>query len=110
MIWVYSRSKANRYYTFCTPECTAAIDAYLDYRKSFGEELKDIEHSAVSQDCQRIRHPSRNFTTRKYASEINGTTLYNDDDLRSNHYLQRSVQYQSNLLQNEIAARKKILK
>jgi integrase len=41
MIWVYSWSKADRYYTFCTPECAAAIDAYLDYRKSFGEELKD---------------------------------------------------------------------
>lgn len=41
MIWVYNRSKADRYYTFSTPECAAAIDAYLDYRKSFGEELKD---------------------------------------------------------------------
>ena len=38
VIWVYSWSKADRYYTFCTPECTAAIDAYLNYRK--GEELK----------------------------------------------------------------------
>ena len=52
--------------------------------------------------------PTRNFTSRKYTSEINGITLYNDDDLRSNHYLQRSIQYQSNLLQSEMAARKKI--
>jgi hypothetical protein len=52
--------------------------------------------------------PTRNFTTRKYTSEIHGITLYNDDALRSNHYLQRSIQYQSNLLQNEMAAREKI--
>lgn len=55
-----------------------------------------------------VDDPSRNFTTRKYTSEINGITLYNDDDLRSNHYLQRSIQYQNNLLENELAARKKI--
>jgi hypothetical protein len=55
-----------------------------------------------------VDDPSRNFTTRKCTSEINGITLYNDDDLRSNHYLQKSIQYQSDLLQNEMAARKKI--
>jgi hypothetical protein len=55
-----------------------------------------------------VDDPSRNFTTRKYSSEINGITLYNDDDLRNNHYLQRSIQYQSNLLENEMVARKKI--
>ena len=55
-----------------------------------------------------IDHPSRNFTTRKYTSEINGITLYNDDDLRSNHYLQKSIQYQRGLLESEINARKKI--
>jgi hypothetical protein len=47
-----------------------------------------------------VDDPSRNFTTRKYTSEINGITLYNDDDLWSNHYLQRSIQYQNNLLQS----------
>jgi integrase len=41
MIWVYNRSRKDRYYTFCTPECAAAVDAYLDYRQKFGEELKD---------------------------------------------------------------------
>ncbi len=55
-----------------------------------------------------VDKPARNFTTRKYTSEINGIILYNDDDLRGNHYLQRSVRYQSNLLHNEMAARKKI--
>ena len=51
---------------------------------------------------------TRNFTIRKYTSEIHGITLYNDDDLRSNHYLQRSIQYQRNLLEGEIDARNKI--
>jgi hypothetical protein len=55
-----------------------------------------------------IDDPIRNFTTRKYTSEIHGITLYNDDDLRSNHYLRRSIQYQSNLLESETSARKKI--
>jgi hypothetical protein len=53
-----------------------------------------------------VDDPSRNFTTRKYTSEINGIILFNDDD-RSNHYLQRSILYQSNLIGNEMAARKK---
>jgi hypothetical protein len=55
-----------------------------------------------------VNNLSRNFTTRKYTSEINGITLYNDDDLRSSHYLQRSVHYQRDLLENEVKAHKKI--
>ena len=55
-----------------------------------------------------VNDPTRNFMTRKYTSEFHGITLYNDDDLRSNHYLQRSIRYQSNLLQNVMAAHKKI--
>jgi integrase len=30
----------EEYYTFTTPECAAAIDEYLEYRKRFGEQLK----------------------------------------------------------------------
>ena len=41
LIWVYNRSGKDRYYTFCSPECAAAIDAYLEYRKRIGEQLKD---------------------------------------------------------------------
>ena len=41
MIWAYNRYRADRYYTFCTPECATAIDAYLQYRRSFHEEIKD---------------------------------------------------------------------
>ena len=55
-----------------------------------------------------IDNPSRNFTIRKYTSEINGIVLYNDDELRSNHYLQRSIIYQKNLLKNELDARTKL--
>ena len=43
-----------------------------------------------------------------YSSELHGITLYNDDDLRTNHYLEKSVQYQSILLEGERAAREKI--
>jgi hypothetical protein len=36
-IKVYANSPKDRYYTFCTPECAAAIDSYLQYREGFGE-------------------------------------------------------------------------
>jgi hypothetical protein len=67
-----------------------------------------LRYQSIHCNLVDVDDPSRNFTTRKYTSEINGITLYNDDDLRSNHYLQRSLQYQINLLENEMAARKKI--
>jgi site-specific recombinase XerD len=38
LIWVYNRSKKDRYYTFCTPECAKAIDDYLEFRKRSGED------------------------------------------------------------------------
>jgi integrase len=39
-IIVYAASRKARHYTFCTPECAAAIDSYLAYRKRFGDPLK----------------------------------------------------------------------
>lgn len=39
-ITVYANSPKDRYYTFCTPECAAAIDSYLAYRQRFGDPLK----------------------------------------------------------------------
>jgi integrase len=39
-IQVYARTP-GKYLTFCTPECAVAIDAYLDYRERYKEELKD---------------------------------------------------------------------
>jgi len=41
-VQVYARSKKDRYFTFCTPECAKAIQEYLEYRKRSGEDpLKD---------------------------------------------------------------------
>jgi integrase len=37
-ITIYEKA-AERYYTFCTPECAKAIDDYLNYRIQYGEKL-----------------------------------------------------------------------
>jgi hypothetical protein len=68
----------------------------------------EIRYHLIHCNLIDVNNPTRNFTTRKYTSEIKGITLYNDDSLRSNHYLQRSIQYQMNLLEGEIEVRKKI--
>jgi integrase len=41
LVYVYSQSKKDRYYTFTTPECAKAIDDYFDFRKRCGEELNE---------------------------------------------------------------------
>lgn len=41
LVYVYSQSKKDRYYTFTTPECAKAIDDYLEFRKRCGEELNE---------------------------------------------------------------------
>ena len=41
LIWVYNSSKKDRYYSFTTPECAQAIDAYLEYRKKCGENIRE---------------------------------------------------------------------
>lgn len=56
LIWVYNNSKKDRYYTFCTPECAGAIDEYLDYRKRFGEILKD--NSPIIRDKISVDNPN----------------------------------------------------
>ena len=38
-ITVYSYSKSDKHWTFCTPECRKAIDNYLDYRRQCGENI-----------------------------------------------------------------------
>jgi integrase len=38
-IRVYANSRSSRYYTFWTPECKKAIDNYLEYRRSCGENI-----------------------------------------------------------------------
>lgn len=39
-IIIYANFPRSRYYTSCTPECAAAIDSYLEYRKRFGDPLE----------------------------------------------------------------------
>jgi hypothetical protein len=41
LVYVYSQSKKDRYYTFTTPECAKAIDDYLEFRRRCGEELSE---------------------------------------------------------------------
>jgi integrase len=61
MIWAYNRSRVDRYYTFCTPSCAYAIDSYLDYRRSFKEEIKDksplIREEFNIDDGLRVKYP-----------------------------------------------------
>lgn len=40
MINVYAGTR-DSYYSFCTPECSAAIDEWLGYRVKHGEQIKD---------------------------------------------------------------------
>ena len=40
-IQVYASSRSARYITYCTPECAAAINVYLEYRRRLGETIKD---------------------------------------------------------------------
>lgn len=40
-VTVYAKSKKFRYFTFCTPECRAAIDQYLEWRRRFGERFNN---------------------------------------------------------------------
>lgn len=68
----------------------------------------NLRYQSIHCNLVDVDNPARNFTTGKYSSEIHGITLYNDDDLRSNHYLERSILYQNVLLEGERAARKKI--
>lgn len=58
LIWVYNSSKKDRYYTFSTPECAQAIDAYLEYRKKCGENVK--EHAPLIRNKISVDNP---FTT-----------------------------------------------
>ncbi len=54
MIWVYNRSRKDRYYTFTTPECAKAIDEYLEYRKRTGGEDITKDKSPLIRDKFRM--------------------------------------------------------
>jgi len=64
-ITIYEGSN-SQYYTFCTPECTYFIDAYLEYRKQNGETLnKDsflIRDQFDITDLEQIRNKSKGMT------------------------------------------------
>jgi integrase len=45
-VQVYARTR-DKYYTFCTPECYNAIQEYLNFRKRYGEEIKDDSKSPL---------------------------------------------------------------
>jgi hypothetical protein len=38
-IRVYANSKRSRHYTLCTPECRKALDNYIEFRRSCGENI-----------------------------------------------------------------------
>ncbi len=71
-ILVYAASRKGRCYTFCTPECAAAIDSYLAYRKRFGDPLRptdplireqfDITDKFAGQYPKPLRHRTIEFT------------------------------------------------
>lgn len=60
LIWVYNRSVKYRYYAFCTPECTTAIDSYLEYRQKLGEDITK-DKSPLIREQFNINNP---FTVR----------------------------------------------
>jgi integrase len=52
---------SEEYITYCTPECTKAINAYLEYRQRCGEELKSdsplIREQFDASDSFRVKNP-----------------------------------------------------
>jgi len=64
-IIVYEGSN-SQYYTFCTPECTSFIDAYLEFRTRNGENLQDKSFLIRDQfditDLEQIRNRSKGIS------------------------------------------------
>lgn len=53
---VYSQSPmSDRYFSYCTPECRVAIDAYLDYRRRLHETITD--KSPLIRELFNVRKP-----------------------------------------------------
>lgn len=68
-----------------------------------------LRYSAIHSNLVDVNDSSRNFTTGKYTKEIDGFTLYNDDNLRDSKYLQKSLEYQNKMYEEEEKARRKIM-
>jgi integrase len=64
-ITVYEGTK-DQYYTFCSPECTDFIDAYLEYRTLNGERLHKDSYLIRDQfdisDLEQVRNKSKGIT------------------------------------------------
>ncbi len=68
-----------------------------------------LRYSMIHSNLIDIHDNSRNFTTAKYTSEIEGIILYNDDNLRTQEYIFKSIKYQSYLFASERLERKRIV-
>jgi integrase len=63
-IRVYANSKSNRHYTFCTPECKNAIDNYIEFRRSCGENItpkspllrREFDRNDIFQVANNVNH------------------------------------------------------
>ena len=73
-ITAYPKSKKFKYYTFCSPECSALIDSYLEYRKSKGEILKPssplIREQFNTKDKLKVNNP-RHLTLTTFRFLVN---------------------------------------
>ena len=69
----------------------------------------NLRYNCIHSNLIDIFDNSRNFTTAKYTSVVDGITLYNDDTLRTPEYLRKSIQYQSLLFNSERIERKRIV-
>lgn len=73
-ITVYEGSN-SQYFTFCDPECTSYIDAYLNYRTKNGENLNNDSYLIRDQfditDLEQIRNKSKGMTISGIESLLN---------------------------------------
>lgn len=73
-ITVYEGS-SSQYFTFCTPECTSYIDAYLEFRTKNGENLNKDSYIIRDQfditDLEQIRNKSKGLSISGIESLLN---------------------------------------
>jgi integrase len=73
-VTVYEGSN-SQYFTFCTPECTSYIDAYLDFRTKNGENLNKDSYIIRDQfditDLEQIRNKSKGMSISGIESLLN---------------------------------------
>ncbi|MGB6671339.1 MAG: site-specific integrase [Candidatus Nitrosopolaris sp.] len=73
---IYEKSR-EEYITFCTPECTKALNAYLEYRERSGEKLETnsplIREQFNRNDIINVKHPKH--ITKSTLSKLVGEKL-----------------------------------